>query len=155
MALDNVRAHKFRSFLTVLGIVIGVMTVIAISSILTGLRANIIQYVEEYGTNNIYAFHLSTGFIGAAGQRGADAQAADAGRRRSDYASKRRRSKMSPTVAFIEWQFDKTLNYQGHTYKRGNLQGVTGNYADDDQHTDAGRPLHQRAGRPAPPRLSW
>ena len=61
MALDNVRAHKFRSFLTVLGIVIGVTTVIAIASILTGLRTNIVQFVEEYGTNNIYAFHLSTG----------------------------------------------------------------------------------------------
>src|SRR5437763_13803905 len=61
MALDNVRAHKLRSFLTVLGIVIGVATVIAISSILTGLRANLIQYVEDFGVNNIYAFHLSTG----------------------------------------------------------------------------------------------
>src|SRR5438128_10879273 len=61
MALDNVRAHKFRSFLTVLGIVIGVATVIAIASILTGLRGNLIQYVEDFGINNIYAFHLSTG----------------------------------------------------------------------------------------------
>src|SRR5437867_8939396 len=61
MALDNVRAHKFRSFLTVLGIVIGVMTVIAISSILTGLRNNMVQLIEEYGTSNIYAFHLTTG----------------------------------------------------------------------------------------------
>src|ERR671919_2124137 len=61
MALDSVRAHKFRSFLTVLGIVIGVMTAITIASILTGLRANIVRMVEEYGTNNIYAFHLTTG----------------------------------------------------------------------------------------------
>src|SRR5213594_573317 len=61
MALDSVRSHKFRSFLTVLGIVIGVMTAITIASILTGLRQNIIAIIEEYGTNNIYAFHLSTG----------------------------------------------------------------------------------------------
>jgi len=61
MALDNVRAHKFRSFLTTLGVVIGVLVVILISSILTGLRTNLIRYIEDYGTNNIYAFHLSTG----------------------------------------------------------------------------------------------
>src|SRR5688572_32937168 len=61
MALDSVRGHKFRSFLTVLGIVIGVMTAICIASILTGMRQNIIGMIEEYGTNNIYAFHLSTG----------------------------------------------------------------------------------------------
>ena len=75
MALDNVRSHKFRSFLTVLGIVIGVTTVIAIASILTGLRANIIQFVEAYGTNNIYAFHLSTG-ISFQHDRGANQEAA-------------------------------------------------------------------------------
>ncbi len=61
MALDSVRSHKFRSFLTVLGIVIGVMTAIIIASMLTGLRQNIVAMIEEYGTNNIYAFHLSTG----------------------------------------------------------------------------------------------
>src|SRR5438094_5313210 len=61
MALDSVRSHKFRSFLTVLGIVIGVFTAIVIASILTGLRQNIVSIIEEYGTNNIYAFHLSTG----------------------------------------------------------------------------------------------
>src|SRR5215510_1059636 len=61
MALGTIRAHKLRSFLTVLGIVIGVVVVIAIASILTGLRGRIVAMVEEYGTNNIYAFHLTTG----------------------------------------------------------------------------------------------
>src|SRR6185369_12333238 len=61
MALDSIRGHKFRSFLTVLGIVIGVLTAIVIASILTGMRQSIISIIEEYGTNNIYAFHLSTG----------------------------------------------------------------------------------------------
>ena len=32
-----------------------------VASILTGMRKSIISIVEEYGTNNIYAFHLSTG----------------------------------------------------------------------------------------------
>src|SRR2546427_2355832 len=61
MALDSVRAHKFRSALPVLGIVIGVLVAIVVASILTGLRANIVKMVEDYGTNSIYAFHLTTG----------------------------------------------------------------------------------------------
>ncbi len=61
MALETIRVHKFRSFLTVLGIIVGVLTVIVIASILTGLRQNIITLVEDYGTDNIYAFHLNTG----------------------------------------------------------------------------------------------
>src|SRR5947208_11998153 len=60
MALDNVRSNKFRSFLTVLGIVIGVMAAIVVASILTGMRQNIVAIIDEYGTNNIYAFHLTT-----------------------------------------------------------------------------------------------
>ena len=58
MALDSIKTHKFRSALTVLGIVIGVSTVIAIASILTGLRENLVKLIQEYGTDNIYAFHL-------------------------------------------------------------------------------------------------
>jgi putative ABC transport system permease protein len=61
MAMQTLLAHKFRSFLTVLGIIIGVVTVIVIASILTGMRQNIIAFVEEFGTNNIFAFHLGMG----------------------------------------------------------------------------------------------
>src|SRR4051812_6281744 len=62
MALDSILSHKFRSFLTILGIVVGVLTAIVVASILTGMRQSIVQTIEDYGTNNIYAFHLTTGF---------------------------------------------------------------------------------------------
>lgn len=62
MAYDSVVSHKFRSGLTILGIVVGIITFVVVASILTGMRGNIIKMFEEYGTNNIYLFHLSTGF---------------------------------------------------------------------------------------------
>src|SRR4051794_29631270 len=65
MAMDSIRSHKFRSFLTITGIVVGIITAIVVASILTGVRGSIVAIVEEYGSNNIYAFHLSTGFGGA------------------------------------------------------------------------------------------
>jgi putative ABC transport system permease protein len=129
MALDNVRAHKFRSFLTVLGIVIGVTTVISIASILTGLRANIIQFVEEYGTNNIYAFHLSSGISFDAHDR------SERTRKPLRPEDGEAIKQLAPAVqdvanqAFIEFNFDKTLTYAGQTYKQGSLQGVSANYA--------------------------
>src|SRR3954471_7189311 len=61
MAMDSIRSHKFRSFLTILGIVVGMITAIVVASILTGMRNSIVSIVEEYGTNNIYAYHLTTG----------------------------------------------------------------------------------------------
>ncbi len=64
MALIALKSNKIRSFLTVLGVIIGIFTVVTISSILTGVRSSLIGLVEEYGTNNIYAFHLKTGFQG-------------------------------------------------------------------------------------------
>ncbi len=62
MAYDSVVSHKFRSSLTILGIVVGIITFVVVASILTGMRGNIVKMFEEYGTNNIYLFHLSTGF---------------------------------------------------------------------------------------------
>ncbi len=59
MALDSVRTHKFRSGLTVLGIVIGITTVVTVSSLLTGLRKGIVDFFQEFGPDNIFIAKVS------------------------------------------------------------------------------------------------
>ncbi len=128
MALGSVRVHKFRSFLTVLGIVIGVMTVIVVASLLAGMRRSIINLIEQYGTSNIYAFHLSTGpKLG--------------GRDRSEFTRKplrpedaeaiRTQASAVEDVANIGYlrQIDRTISYQGAVYKQADILGVSPNYA--------------------------
>jgi putative ABC transport system permease protein len=64
MAFETLLAHKFRSFLTVLGIVVGVSVVIVIASLLSGVKKNVVAEIESLGANNILAFHrgiISTG----------------------------------------------------------------------------------------------
>lgn len=128
MALSQVRAHKFRSFLTVLGIVVGVGCVIVVASLLTGMRGQIVSVIEEYGTNNIYAFHLSTGI---------------------NLGEPDRKERQRPPLTFNDGQIilrdapaiedvasqlfvgfiDTTIVYESASYRRGQLQGVTPNYA--------------------------
>ena len=58
MALDTLRANKMRSGLTILGIVIGVMTVITISSVINGLNTSISNLVASFGTNVLWVFRF-------------------------------------------------------------------------------------------------
>ena len=49
----SIRAHSFRSFLTTLGIVIGVASVIAMVSIIQGLSVTIGQQFQGLGSNGV------------------------------------------------------------------------------------------------------
>jgi len=61
MALDTLRENKMRSFLTVLGVVIGITALITVSSILVGFYADITLYLEDYGVNTIWIFKVAPG----------------------------------------------------------------------------------------------
>jgi len=53
MAIDSLRSHKLRSFLTILGIVIGVMTVIGMVSIIQGLNKSFLTELQAAGSDTI------------------------------------------------------------------------------------------------------
>ncbi|MGH7483056.1 MAG: ABC transporter permease [Longimicrobiales bacterium] len=52
LALDQIRANKFRSALTILGVVVGVATVMAMSAMIGGIRTSIVSELEAMGPKN-------------------------------------------------------------------------------------------------------
>jgi putative ABC transport system permease protein len=58
MALNTLRANKLRSGLTILGIVIGVTTVIVISSVINGLNNRVADFADSFGSNVFWVFHI-------------------------------------------------------------------------------------------------
>jgi ABC-type antimicrobial peptide transport system permease subunit len=61
LALDTLRTHKFRSFLTVLGVLIGTTTVIAVTSIIAGLDKQLVDVAEQFGTRTLWVYKLQVG----------------------------------------------------------------------------------------------
>jgi putative ABC transport system permease protein len=59
MAFDAISSHKLRSGLTVLGIVIGITTVVTVSSLLGGLKAQIVDFFQEFGPDSIFISRVS------------------------------------------------------------------------------------------------
>jgi putative ABC transport system permease protein len=53
LALSTVREHKLRSFLTVLGVIIGTSAVIGVGSIISGLDGAITNLMRSFGPNSI------------------------------------------------------------------------------------------------------
>jgi putative ABC transport system permease protein len=104
------------------------------------MRRNVIQAVEEYGTNNIFAFHLTTG-----PQLGP--------RDRSEFRRKPLRPEdgaavrdLAPSVADVAhcaflWLEDRTIAYGREKYRRAALQAISANYVEVTN-------LSLREGRP-------
>ena len=150
MAMDSVYSNKFRSFLTILGIVVGVFTAIVVASILTGMRQSIVAIVEEYGTNNIYAFHLSTGMHGGSNR-------AERNRKPLTVEDAEAIQAQSPAVAEIALvapgignfgaaSFDDNITYEGKNYRRA-IPTALRQLRQDLEPRDARRPLYYRIRR--------
>ncbi|MBR0597116.1 ABC transporter permease [Sinanaerobacter chloroacetimidivorans] len=56
LALTSIRTNKMRSFLTMLGIIIGISSVIAITSIGASAKGVVSKEFESFGMNNMYVY---------------------------------------------------------------------------------------------------
>src|ERR671926_1250468 len=62
MALDTLRANKLRSALTILGVSVGVVTVIFMVSIIQGLNKAFADQIESLGSNTIFVSKFAPSF---------------------------------------------------------------------------------------------
>jgi putative ABC transport system permease protein len=129
MALETLVTHKFRSFLTILGIVVGILTVIVIASILSGLRSTIVSQIEDLGTNNIYAFHLQLNAIGG-GRRPKEERM----RKPLTVEDARAVKEQCPSVQDVSlrglpFATRMQMKYKGSTLRNAQFMAVSANYA--------------------------
>jgi putative ABC transport system permease protein len=61
MAFDTLRTNKLRSFLTIIGVVIGVITVMLISSVISGIDTAFKKEIESFGTRSIFLYKFDIG----------------------------------------------------------------------------------------------
>jgi putative ABC transport system permease protein len=61
LALDTLRTHKFRSLLTILGVLIGTFIVIIVASIIAGLNAQMMEAINQFGARNMYIYKFEPG----------------------------------------------------------------------------------------------
>src|SRR5256885_16562356 len=64
IAVEALRSHKLRSFLTLLGVVIATTTLIVVMSIVNGMNVYIAEHIANLGTNTfvLHQFKWAQGF---------------------------------------------------------------------------------------------
>jgi putative ABC transport system permease protein len=56
LAMETLVAHKFRATLTILGVFIGVVVIVAMAAVLNGFRQSVLDQAESFGTRNVYVW---------------------------------------------------------------------------------------------------
>jgi len=129
MAFETLLVHKFRSFLTILGIVVGILTVVVIASLLAGMRNSVVSEIEDLGTNNIYAFHLNLGIGGGLGRRPRSEMMRKPLTIRDAQAIKEQCPSVQDVgVRGMTFNTRMQIQYKGHTLRNAEFMAVSPNY---------------------------
>jgi putative ABC transport system permease protein len=138
LALATIREHKLRSFLTVLGVIIGTGTVIGVGSIITGLDDAITSFVRNFGPNTLVVLKFNGDFAN---------QTTPEERRRKPLtiANARAIAEHCPSVAYVspflwpDWSGINRARYKGNDLFRIQVGGVEETYAAAGTVMKAGR----------------
>lgn len=68
MAITTLHNHKLRSFLTMTGVVIGIINIMLISSVISGIDLAVKKEVESFGTRTINIYKFDLGFTDQSGR---------------------------------------------------------------------------------------
>jgi putative ABC transport system permease protein len=60
-ALDTLRAHKLRSFLTVFGVVLGVSVIMLVAALITGFDQQVQESIKQYGADTAFVSRFDQG----------------------------------------------------------------------------------------------
>ena len=126
MAMAAIKAHKMRAFLTILGVFIGVTTVIAMVSIITGLNKSMSQQIESLGSNVMYVTKFEIGIqIGGPSEE-------ERNRKPIVFEDAIAIRELCPSVSAVSPQNwgpgSKTVKYQNNKHSRFELIGVLPDY---------------------------
>lgn len=114
LAISALTTNKLRSSLTMLGIIIGVTSVILLISIGSGLRTYVTQQLEDLGANALFVMPGQIGFGGEG--RGSTPGAGVANSKFTfDHLNELKREAKSLEVAMAYIENNGTISYQGET----------------------------------------
>ena len=139
LALATLRENKIRSLLTVLGVVIGTGTIIAIGSILTGLDGAVTGAIRSLGTNNIIVMKMRFG-PGFAGRT-----AEERNRKELTYENALAIAERCPSVEHVSPNLQPPgfgvhqVRYKGSDYTGIQLDGTDESYAVSQADMKVGR----------------
>lgn len=130
LALDTIRAHKLRTFLTMLGVIIGTGTIIGVGALLTGFDGAITNVLKSFGPNSIMVFKTP-----------AFSNPTPEERARKDLIyqnviSLRDKCSACQTVSPMLWPNGRQLvvtRYKGNAVYQTQLRGVEENYIETGQ----------------------
>ena len=139
IALEALRAHKLRSFLTVLGVVIATTTLIVVMSIINGMNLYIADHIANLGANVFIVSHF---------QWTQDAESWLKARRRNkpvrleeyEFLKDNIRDYKNIGATADRWSDQNSARYQGHTLYNSDITGATPSMVDiGDQKVESGR----------------
>jgi putative ABC transport system permease protein len=131
LALATLRENKIRSLLTVLGVIIGTGTIIAVGSILAGLDGAVTGVIRSFGTNTAIVFKMRMG-PGFAGRT-----AEERNRKPLTYEDAVAIAERCPSVEavspFLFPNSNYRVRYKGNDYFNPQIGGTSEGYASSGQ----------------------
>lgn len=116
ISLEALRANKTRSGLTMLGIIIGVLSVILLVSIGSGLRNYVTQQLEGLGANSLFAFPGELEISAGGGGGGAPGAGMAASKFTFDHVRELQRKGTTIKTVMAYTENNGTMRYKGKTH---------------------------------------